>query len=346
MTNINNPNFNPGGIADPYDSRDYELSDVASAPVPFDWKKGFDIEKELGKKITVKDQEDTSSCGGQAWSYYAEVLEALATGSYEERSAKFVYAQTAVPTGGSTGRDNAIIFKKQGVCCESLLSSYPATEANLTRKSDITDKMRENAKLSISNSYARPGNDIESIAMAIRDHKGVIFLIAGQNNGTWLSAFPKPPVVEQWRHWVYVGKAKIINEKKHIGFINSWGDKIGEKGWQWVTEDYFSGTKIRDAWTHVLRDPNEAEPAPTAPFLKDMEYGQSSDEIFRLQAFLEELGYFNGKKDVKYGPMTKKAVYEFQKENIILSPWEYFWQRGSKVGPKTRKALNGLLINK
>lgn len=32
----------------------------------------------------------------------------------------------------------------------------------------------------------------------------------------------------------------MIDGKKYIGFLNSWGDTVGEKGWQFIGEDYFN----------------------------------------------------------------------------------------------------------
>ncbi len=99
--------FSPGAIASPDDERDYQWSEIGANAALFDWDTGYDVEQELGYKLAPKDQGASSSCGGQAWSMYAAVLEALATSSFEERSAKYIYAQTCVAGGGSAGRSNA-----------------------------------------------------------------------------------------------------------------------------------------------------------------------------------------------------------------------------------------------
>ena len=95
------------------DNRDFEF--VGSASEPFDWNKGFDIEEELGFKIPVKSQGESKSCGGQAFSYYTQVLEALYSKTFEERSAKFLYSQVALPEGGSRGRDICKIIDRKSV---------------------------------------------------------------------------------------------------------------------------------------------------------------------------------------------------------------------------------------
>lgn len=328
-----------GGYIDSYDSRDYHLSEVAGATLPFQWSVGYDVEKTLGFKIKVKDQGASFSCGGQAWSYLAEILEALATATYEPRSAKYIYAQTAVEGGGSYGRDNSAVLESQGVAREVTLSSYPATETNLTAAVDITTSVRNDAKNSVFYPYAHTENNIDSIAQAIRDHNGVLLGVDGMNNGTWTSAFPQPPTTTTWRHWVLAIKAQLIDGKKYIGIINSWGESVGEKGIQWLGENYFTSGHIFDNWTHVYK----AQDLPQ-PFKIDMSYGQTSSEINKLQLFLEKLGYFHQETTGFYGNFTREAVFNFQKDNIQLSWWERYVLKGSKVGLKTRTALN-LLVN-
>ena len=90
-----------GAIRDTYDIRTYQFAPRGM----FDWTAGFDIENKLGFKLTPKDQGGSYSCGGQAWSYYMEVLEALATGNYEPRSARWIYAPVRAPGGGSMGKE-------------------------------------------------------------------------------------------------------------------------------------------------------------------------------------------------------------------------------------------------
>lgn len=265
-----------GGIKDKFDSRDRKFLAMASSP--FSWESGFDIETELSKilnissfKLPVKDQGSSFSCGGMAWSTYSSILEAVATGTFEERSAKYIYAQTFVPGGGSYGRDNSKVCKKQGVARESFLTSYengqPPKEPFITRSQDITIDARNDAKNSKSLTYAILENpNIDMVAQAIRDNKGVVLGVTGENNGTWLSEFPQPPKgTATWNHWIYAGKAKLINGQKHIGILNSWGKSAGNQGWQWISEKYFltkiNGSQaIYNSWTMIF---DEAPAHPT-----------------------------------------------------------------------------------
>lgn len=349
--NINSKDFNPGGVKDRYDNRDYNWLEVGHASVPYNWDIPFNVEDKMAFPLKVKDQDGSSSCGGQAWAYLAEALEAINTGTYEPRSAKFIYSQTFVPSGGSAGRDNCNIFIKQGVAEESKLTSYqngqPPTEEFMRRSIDINDAIRSNAKLSQATSYVQIGTDIESFAQAIRDNNGAIIGIAGSNNGTWQSAFPKPPVagVYWWYHWVYAGKVQMINGKRHIGIMNSWGATTGSGGWQWISEDYFvSPGAVFSGWTHVY----STGTPPVAPFkhtfTKTLDYGMTDIEVNWLQKALVLEGCFplTIVPTMFFGNVTKQSVQKFQIKYGIVSSGSSSTTGFGRVGPKTLVKLNEL----
>ncbi len=320
--------FGKGAIQDTPDSRDFKYSDVASAG-QFDWQAGFDIENKLGRKIEPKNQGASGSCGGQSIAYYGAVIEALATGTYEERSAKFPYSQNFIYPSGSRSRDNCALFKNQGLCTEERLTSYengPPSESFMQRNQDITEEVRKDAIKAKALSYYSINLDIESVAKAIQDGNGCLLTIIGENNGTWLSAFPAAPKKTEWLHAIYTGKARLINGKKYIGLLNSWGN-VGEEGWQWIGEDYFpyitqGFTLIYDAQIkHV--------------FNYDMRLGDENEEVKFLQVRLQDLGFFP--KQTKctgfYGNITKKAVISYAMSKMLAVT-------GNKVGVQIRGFLN------
>jgi hypothetical protein len=367
MNELAENKYGTGGLIDRVDSRDYEWSEVGFSQPPFDWDKGYDVEVELAKKVgnplfklPVKDQNSSGSCGGQAWATYDSVLEAMITGSFEERSAKYIYAQTYVPGGGSYGRDNAKILVEQGVCRETVLPSYqnglPPSESFITQGIDITPEARQDAKPSSTVSYSQTGTDIDSIAQAIKCNSGVVIGISGSNNGTWKSDNPRPPKVDEvvWRHWMYFGKAKLINGVKTIIGLNSWG-LVGDKGWQSLTEEYTNTrftinpltrrvtavgtgeTAIFSGWTHTIN------PAPTLVFQHhfntNITYQQSGEEVKALQNVLRLEGFFPLAPTGLYGNITSQAVLQFRQKYGISSATDPF---GHSVGPLTRTKLNQL----
>lgn len=254
-----------GALKDCEDTRDFQWDRVATG-VLFNWDKGYDIELELKKRlgdakfrIFSKDQDRAGSCGGQAWSYYMASIEAMVTGNYEERSAKFIYSQTFVPPSGSNGRPNCEVCIKQGsaleVDCPSSINGE-STEEFMQRPQDITVKARNTAGYSKALVYANVNANIDLIANAVQSNYGAVIGIEGTDNGTWLSLYPKPPAKTTWAHWLYVGGAMKINGKKYLKVKNSWGDNVGASGWQLIGEDYFDAHKVWNAWTLVFDKAN------------------------------------------------------------------------------------------
>lgn len=373
MTNPDEIGFNPGAVQDRVDPRDYQYAEIASGAAPFDWNTGFDIELVIaqtinvpGFKIPVKDQNGSGSCGGQAWSYYMGTLEAIFTRSFEERSAKFIYSQTYIPPAGSNGRDNSQLCKDKGDALEALTPSYDnnasPSEAFMQKASDITTEARMDAKKTRALAYALVSIDIDEIAQAIRDNYGVIIGICGSNNGTWSTNKPQAPeqdspVNTRWYHWLYACKAKIIDGKKYIGVINSWGNIVGDQGIQWLSEDYFNrllnnephgGRAIWTAWTLVFNQ--NPVTVFSHNFAVPLLFGMHGEEVRALQMALQADGSFpkgfnldpSVYKDPYYGDITRQAVLAFQWKYQVAGVAELISLEGKVVGPKTRTKLNEL----
>ncbi len=340
------PNFDPGGLKDRVDNRDFLYAEVGFGTSVYDWSQPYDVEVELGQVLPVKDQGASGSCGGQAWSTYIGILEAVATNSFEERSAKFVYSQVYVPGGGSRGRDCAEICVNQGVAREVVLSSYenmnPPSEMFMERSGDITSVVRQDAVSSKLLSYAQVGNKIDEIARALKNNHGIVLGIDGSNNGTWRSEFPKHPVSGEavWHHWIYAGKIKMINGVKYIGCLNSWGLANGNKGWQWISEDYMP--YVWSAWTHVYGHlpPQTFHHVFSTP----LRLNDTGPEVVALQTALKIDGTFPQSVNATglFGAITEQAVKDFQRKYAIVSSGSPSTTGYGLVGPKTRTKLNTL----
>lgn len=80
-------------------------------------------------------------------------------------------------------------------------------------------------------------------------------------------------------------------------------------------------------------------------FTKDLQYGQTNDDVRQLQRRLQSLGYFPRAQEPTgfYGPVTREAVFSFQQDYITgLSWWATWIGRGKYCSSQTRAALNNL----
>ncbi len=289
-----------------------KMPTLPRASVPFDWSLGFST-----RELVTKNQNGSGSCGGQAVSYKGEADIGLPL------SARFPYSQVYAPGGGSSEPQLIKIVVTEGLCRESILSSYdsgnPPSELFMENSDDITPEVLLDAR-SVQGTPVYVDLSFEGIAEAVRDNNGIIIGLAGQDNGTWLSADPQAPVngngLNFWYHWLFVGKSMMRNGKKVIGVKNSWG-AIGENntGWQYITEDYMPF--IFSAWTFQKS---------RYKFYENMRFGQNSEDVFALQARLgiKPTGWF--------GPKTLAYIMSYQKKNKL--PTTGF------VGPLTRGVLN------
>jgi lipoprotein-anchoring transpeptidase ErfK/SrfK len=76
-----------------------------------------------------------------------------------------------------------------------------------------------------------------------------------------------------------------------------------------------------------------AEPTPTPSATSDkLKQGAKGDRVVALQQRLNELGYWNGEADGKFGGQTQQAVYALQKAASL--------DRDGVVGADTQKALD------
>jgi hypothetical protein len=321
--------FGKGGILSPVDDRDYKWEELGMGTIPFNWSLGYDI----NMPISLKDQNGSGSCGGQAMAYYGEVLEAISTKTREERSAKFIYAQTGLGDGGSYLRDNCKIAIEQGWATEDVLPSYdnglPPNEAFIRSKEDITDAVRLNASQSQALSYAIVDNkSIDAVAQAIANNYGAIILIRGENNGTWHTSFPKVTTgAGQWGHFLYCCGAEMIGGKKYIKVKNSWGE-VGDRGYQYISEDFFNNGYIYEVRTLIFKN----KPIKFT-FNKDLRFGMRNGDVLHLQTKLVAEGFANYTPTGYFGVSTLASVIKYQKAKGIKPAVGY-------VGELTRAELN------
>lgn len=259
--------FGTGCYADQLDLRDRKYDEVVAAETPMtdkEWQDGFNIEKELDFELPIKNQNGSSSCTGQAWSYYAGILNLVETKTYKEVSAKAIYSQTYLTQGGAYLRDGARLIVNWGALLENVVMSYennkPPSEnfmRDLLWKNEITDKM---AKTLQAKEYRviTACDNMDIFARAIKNNYGVVGGLYVGNSDSWGTNEPKP-TARDGGHALYYGKFGIDELGKYIATPNSWGrrstDILHQDGWQKLRQDYFNNIFQFNPWT-ILDKPN------------------------------------------------------------------------------------------
>jgi len=253
-----------GAHRNPPDERDYiydkyvEKKAAAAGAVVIDWKKGYDIRNKLGGDIFFQNQMSSSSCVGQGAAYYVFVKQALEmikkygqplsvlrtthSDEVDRVSAKAIYAQIYLESlgGGAYIRDAFKVIKDWGSLFDKVVPSNrtdgSTDEGFMRDKSWLTaDKTELAKKLQASAFYTiSAANNMNLFAQAILENDGVVGGVEGENNGTWHTERPKPPIDESgnWGHCLYYGAFGEDEIGQFIATPNSWGNLLGTREWQ------------------------------------------------------------------------------------------------------------------
>jgi len=246
--------FNPGGITDTFDERDLPYEAFVGYADYVDLPDFYDVEATYGP-ISQKNQEQTLSCGGQAVSYYAELLNVIDEG-FVEFSPRSIYAFTHLPDGGSITRDSILRLVNSGIAPEDRFLSQPMTEGHMQDQTGWTadiSKLALRYKGKIATTMTDRTN-FDLFKTAIYQGHGVV---SGVNlsSGGWYSSPIRPPKDGE----------KIVG---HIMYFKGWGtDDHGDfiiakdsypSGDKKLYRDYFEASMVHSAWT-VIDLPNEGE---------------------------------------------------------------------------------------
>ena len=211
-----------GCVPNKKDSRDITLGDIVMAgvytpdPNAPTWEVGFDNEIKYGK-LKREHQGGSSSCVGQGWSKYAEMLNLIEEKHADDLSAKDIYSQIFLPDWGAYLRDGAKVIVNSGVCEEKLISSYladgspPNEEFMRQRPSPLPAGYEENRKTYKSLKYV---SLLVSDPMTDADWENARQII--WQYGGFTSGYSG--------HCMYAVGYGLVDGKRSIKFINSYGE--------------------------------------------------------------------------------------------------------------------------
>jgi hypothetical protein len=265
-------------------------------------------------QMVPNDQGSSSSCTGQGAGKYVSVLNMIETGKWVEISARDIYAYISLGMNqGATLRDAMKLCVNRGAATEDLVSSYrtfpmdygivriPMTEQEYLEK-PIETATIEAIRTALRSKEYRTANisrdtRMDEIAWAMLLGFGCYFGVEGANNGTWGSAYPKLPVTQEWGHAIYGGRVGMKDGGKFVGLLNSWGNKVGERGWQYLGIEYIQGLIMKrgvqveatfNPWTLIDKpnSPTNNDMASNAKIIKD----KNSSAVGVWLPFFDEAG--------------------------------------------------------
>ena len=230
-----------GAVRDKPDDRDLKADLHIAAVAPVDWTHEF-----RNPEPPNEDQNGSSSCVGQGWSYQHW---AVRPKNYCRRD---VYAWIYLPGGGAQIRDGGLRIINYGQDTrDNVQDPNPETESGMESRTGL-DPNREKIYQEFDSKLVP--NDIDSVAVAIRDFKGCVGGVEGTNQGWQDIAHPRPPASGEtlWGHCLYFFGYTMVNGMKYIIAKSSWGT-AGNTTVHYIGEHYFTTGYTFNPWTLIPR---------------------------------------------------------------------------------------------
>lgn len=247
-----------GAIPDIFDERDYKAEDVMGAVEPVDWNIPFQLPEPPNEN-----QNSSDSCVSQSTSYLHWQLKGK---NYSRRD---LFSRIALEYGAQLRDGVKQICTTGQQTRDECVDPTPETPENMRIKSDKPDSAgMDDQEL---NYYVITGNNIDLVAQGIRDHKGVIFGVTGDNVGWSNPDYPIPPKpgAQTWGHALYGFGYGLKDGKKYILAKSSWCNT--QHHVHYITQDYFEAGMTFNAWVVI---PKIQETMTNSIIVKkDSEYG-------------------------------------------------------------------------
>lgn len=326
-------------------ANDFTFDELVASAAPVKWD-----EKKQYRKYPIYDQGNSGSCVAQTLRKLQSIHFHNQTGVWVDLSASHIYQRRSNrPQGGMIGIDSFKIAQ-QGVTLEQFAPSHRLTDSQMDALV-VHEFMAEVGKSFAIGNYLTVLPDIDTIASIIQQTgKGVMvwfYFNLTAPNREW-SDVPEVmvPNLNMYasttsRHSVTAVDFTMYKGKKALIIDDSWGLTSADEGQRIITEDFFKARCYFAA--HFMNFKFESPSAPkTGTFTTDLEFGQRSADVARLQLALKDLGHFpaNVYTTGYYGNVTKTAVGAFQLAHGVASKGTAGFGR---FGPLTRAKLNSII---
>lgn len=304
-------------------AKDHFHEDLYSG-LPVTW-----VEKSMTSWITTtqRNQDGSFSCVKQSSATAIETLtkQIISAATYQLRSNK--------PGEGMFLQNCGDIDYNQGATFESVCPSQNINDAALD---SITLPPVLNIKIKGYRTFQT--FEIDQIAEAVQAY-GNCILVFNSNTDEWKRTPEYLGTPITFGHAICATDFTLINGVKTLVCMDSAGQFSSPTGLRLITEDFLS-KRCKGAMYYIGATIGQEQPSS---FNIDLKYGDIGPEVIKLQQFLIKQGYFKGTPTGFYGDITRQAVYNFQLQNVILTPYENLFLRGKIFGPKSRLVANQMI---
>lgn len=298
-------------------AKNYKLAEITASISPVVW-----VEKTNWNQYPVRDQDGSSTCVCMTYATELGILFKQKYGEFYDFSSSFPYQHRGGDYGGCTSSDIYSVFPRIGNVSEVLMPSQNMSEAEVLNV-EMKNWHKDLAKVYKVSRIELP-IDFETVASTIQaTGKGVmVWFHFSREEWTDTPELLNLPITNG--HSVTAVDFLLKNGKKYLVIQDSWGLKFGRDGIRFISEEYFNARCFLASYLKIFQtlDPETVE--------KPVYNGT----IISLQQCLKYEGLFpsNVPEIENYGPLTKKAVIEFQKRYNIKPALGVF-------GPLTRAKI-------
>lgn len=324
--------------------KDYKFEEIVATADPVDW-----IEKKPNswRKFNIRNQDGSGSCVAQSMAKVLGVLQYLRDGVFIDFSASYIYKRRANKNTGGMGGVNVFdIVKEFGCTLDALM---PSQELNETQINSVPE---ENYDSVVASAFAIknfvqfiPKESFDDIASTIQKTGKAVMVWFRFDRNEWtdlptvLSDSPK------LHHSVTAVDCTLYKGKQYLVIEDSWGKFGIFLGQRLISREFFEKRNTFAGYPLTFKNVQESLPTPVKfTFKNQMEFGQTSTDVSKLQDVLKVEGFFptNANSTGYYGAITAKAVYNFQTKYRVATQVELDSLQGRVVGSKTLVKLNEL----
>lgn len=295
------------------------------------------------KKYQVRNQDGSGSCVANTVAKMLEVKRTLSKGDSIKFSHAPIYTKRSNKPGtGMIGVNALELATKYSSCPEKDCPSENMNDAQLDAIV-LPKNFEELNNYVVPTAYTTCPVDFDYIASMV-EKEGCAMIWVNTDYASWCKDIPTPggkkgAVV----HSITAIDAITLNGTQYLVIEDSWG-KFGQyNGQRLITREFF-----KDAvwFAGLLLDfKYDVTDEVFEPFNTVMEFGQTSEEIKRLQKLLQARGFFPAEQALTgfYGQITARSVLQFQLKYNVDTVSVLTELRGKRVGKKTLLKLNTIV---